>query len=84
MASNRQDEFQPSQNQERFVSYPEQLRLKEQQAAATRSDQVHNSFYLHFIYEMINMIIKKHASRRPADDSASGERNDDALKLEVE
>ena len=89
MSTNRMDEPQSSQTskqptQERFVSYPEQLKQKEQQAAATRSEQVHNSFYLHFIYEMINMIIKKHVSRRSAEDSASSGRNDDALKFEVE
>ena len=75
------------------MSYPNQLKQMQQQASAPRSELVHDSFYTHFLYEMLNSIIKKHeAGRNVADANMTDSRGtstaqteaDDSLKQEVE
>ncbi len=56
------------------MSYPQQLKQMAQQASAPRSEMVHDSFYTHFLYEMLNSIILKHEKGRNA--ASDAEMND--------
>ena len=45
------------------MSYPAQLKSAQQVAAAPRSKEVEDSFYTHFLYEMLNQVVKNYDAR---------------------
>ena len=78
----------PSNRQQ--MSYPQQLKQQQQQASAPRAEEVHDSFYTHLLYEMLDYLIRKSdasadSSAQPATDDRGNPVDASAsLKAEVE